>query len=162
MSLGHQQDRRRGRTERRMRLAAVAFGVALSASGCEMFAPNVHPNEVFFPKAFGRNAVLLPLGGGTLTFEDGCLWARSGLERHLLIWPPSYDLALKDGRLAIVNLSERELARVGDAVQLTGSDPDEWNAPVQTDLAVEAVIGEPIPLPCRQGSYWNIDTIVRE
>jgi hypothetical protein len=156
-------------------LASTAWALALAAgvlAGCTATPeptpsakPETTPNpDFFFPQRPapppGQHSVLLVAPHqGTLTFEDDCIWLRSGEGRHLVLWGSEHSAGWFDGRLVILE-SGRAVARVGDTVSISGGELTRQDVP-QADLQVEATIGAKIPPQCRTGLYWRVGGIER-
>lgn len=120
--------------------------------------------DFFFPQRPapppGQHSVLLAARNqGTLTVEDGCIWLRSGEERHLILWSHQHSARWFEGRIVILELG-RAVARTGDVVSIGGGELTRQDVP-QADLQVEATIGAKVPPQCRSGLYWRVGGIER-
>lgn len=101
-------------------LLAVCVG---AVAGCQTVDRPIGPDEVFFPQPpprVGRSVLMTAIGRGTLVMEHRCLWLDTVGARRLVIWPPSYRLVARSGRLTVVDASGDAFASVGDEIQLGG------------------------------------------
>jgi hypothetical protein len=92
------------RARQRRRLALV-LSTACAMSACQVVDRQPAYETVFFPQPpphEGPTIRLLAIGSGTLALEDDCLWLKSGADRDLIIWPPSYRLVANGGRLTVL------------------------------------------------------------
>ena len=135
-------------------LARTAWALALAAgvlAGCTATPvatpipqPETTPNTDFFfpqrpaPPPGQHSALLAAPHQGTLTLEDGCIWLRSGEERLLILWGNEHAAGWLDGRIVVLE-SGRAVARVGDAVSITGGELTRQDVP-QADSEVEAIL----------------------
>ena len=136
--------------------AVLVLALAISLGACEASVPQSSAPLPFFPTDVrdGPRVTMTARSSGRLTLEVGCLWLRSGGEVDLMIWPAAHRVEWWDGRLVVVNNTNEVVARVGDQVTVGGGEWLAMEAQIDIDREVEAIIGRPIPPPCRTGRYW--------
>jgi hypothetical protein len=153
--MGDQGHYLRGRRSRRV-LAAVA-SLALAVAACQA-VEEPSGETVFFPQPpphVGPTIVLAALGSGTLALENGCLWLKSGADRDLIIWPPSYRLDVAGGRLVVIDGAGSPFAEVGGPITIGGGELTSAESSIDINVWMESKIGRTIPAACRLGRYWD-------
>jgi hypothetical protein len=89
----------------------------------------------------------LALAFGTLVRRNGCVvLAQRGMAPAIVIWPYGYTVERGSTGLRLLNNRGSVVARIGEAVKLTGG----WSLP----RLVRLVTAEPIPDRCPGHSYF--------
>jgi hypothetical protein len=92
-------------------------------------------------------ASLLALAFGTLVKRKGCvLLQQRGIAPAIVIWPYGYAVERRGKSLRLMNRRGSVVARIGEAVKLTGG----WTLP----RLVRTATAEPIPDRCPAHSYF--------
>jgi hypothetical protein len=135
----------------------VALALTLLLSACDTALQHVSGGLPFFPtlpERDGPQVVDLARANGTLTLENGCLWLRSGQERHLMIWLAAHRVEWDAGELVILNGSNSAQAGVGSEIVVGGGEWRDSESSGDIDVQIERLIGRAVPPACRQGLYW--------
>jgi hypothetical protein len=124
----------------------VACGVAGSP------VPSVERVQFFLPQhdqplGSGDSARL----EGTVAFEDGCVWVRTGdATRYLVLWPADAEAGEINDLPAVLGPDGGLLVETGSPTALGGSETDLTTA---TEL-----VGE-IPDACASDAFWVVSTV---
>ena len=115
------------RWDRPIRMSAGVLASFLAASLCLAAcggAPgSVAPEGIFFPTVPRQDAYPAALITGALLEErSGCLFARAGTERWLLLWPDGYTARLAQGRIEVVNEDGTVVGIEGQRLSLGGGE----------------------------------------
>ncbi len=140
----------------RLRQGRISILAIILVAGCGAIDRPVFEGEVYFPKRTNDPSLtLLARAEGRLVHEGICLWLDSADGRTLLIWNSVHELVWREEELTVLE-SGTEVARVGDAVELTGGD---FSVP---SAQVQALIGRPVPAACDIGRFWSVGGLARQ
>ncbi len=148
-----------------VRLLFIALLVVLSACTSDkkhlnepgenytLVTASVVNKTIFFPrqqKTDGERAVMDGEIDGTLVLVNNCIRINSdqAKESYLLIWPPGFDISVKDSMVEILDSEGQVVAHIGDMVQIGGGE-----IPLLSML--DKFIQEQIPAQC-SARYWVV------
>ena len=137
---------------------ALLFAVTAATAACHTIDPPIQATTIFFPHPAphdGPTVMMAALGSGTLTFEDGCLWLRTGEGRDLIIWSPLFRLDTRGGGIAVRDGRGAVFAEVGRPITIGGGEVTNEGSAVDVNVWIESKIGRTIPAACRIGRYWD-------
>jgi hypothetical protein len=149
-------------SERKMMVhKASVFGLLV----CSLLACNLpfatdsgSPHAEFaFPRqraTEGEREVMEAQLFGSLIADGMCLRVDSGTERYLIIWPPNYSLAVRDGAIIILDASGNLAVEVGQQVYISGGE-----VPLTQHSLDEANVEGLADSGCA-GPYWFAGDIV--
>jgi hypothetical protein len=134
-------------------VTTALLAVALAACGVAGSpVPSFERVQFFFPQHDQ------PLGSGdmarlegTVVFEDGCVWVRTGDDtRYLVLWPADTEAGEINDMPAVLGPDGGLLVETGSPTALGGGS---------TSLAAATEIAGPIPEACADDAFWAVSTV---
>ena len=111
-------------------------------------------DDICFPRQVDRGgdrAVMEALFTGKLELRGKCLYAVSGEEAILIIWPPKFTLDTTGGTMRVLDGNGKAVAEVGKPISMGGGMGDKLMMS-EIDGGKEAV--------CCDGPYWIVGDMV--
>jgi hypothetical protein len=136
----------------------VAITTALAAACAK--GPTA-PDGLFFPTVPRSDAYPAAMLTATLAEQSGCLFASSGHDRWLLLWPEGYSArTAQDGRVEVLDEDQAVIGAVGETIEVGGGEtnPVEVGGVAAADEWAERLTGGTIPPACGH-LYWIVSPI---